>query len=164
MRSPIGEEPGIVHTGIRRLEGVESPGYSCPGSHASPLEAIRPERQEEPSLDSQLRSVRCAWLRGSMARAVTELCGPRLKVGLYTASKGMMQCQPRQRFGHTRAKNTATNLGVLLLTRHLWGDYTTPRWLLGCCGCKASRRKIHREGWRNNSGTAAKAAVPRRLP
>jgi hypothetical protein len=40
MRSPIGEEPGIVHTGIRRLGGVESSGYSYPGSHASLLEAM----------------------------------------------------------------------------------------------------------------------------
>jgi hypothetical protein len=42
MRSIIGEEPGIVHTGIRRLGGVESPGYSCPGSHESLFEAMRP--------------------------------------------------------------------------------------------------------------------------
>jgi hypothetical protein len=81
MRSPNGEKPGILHTGIQRLGGVESPGYSCPGSHASLLEAMRPERQEQPSPDSQLRSVRCAVLRGTMARAQTELCGPRLKVG-----------------------------------------------------------------------------------
>ena len=162
MRSPISGEPGIVHTGNRRLGGVESPGYSCTGSHASA--SLRPERQEEPSPDSRLRSVRCAGLRGSMARALTELCGPRLKVGEYTASKGVVQYQPCQRFGHTSAETAATNLGVLLLARHLWGDYTTPRWLLRCCGCNASGRKIHREGWRNNSGTAAKAAAPMRLP
>jgi hypothetical protein len=81
MHSHIGEELGIVHTGIRRLGGAESPGYSCPGSHGSLFEAMRPERQEEPSPDSQLRSVRSAGLRGSMARAFTELSGPRLKVG-----------------------------------------------------------------------------------
>jgi hypothetical protein len=80
MRSPIGEEPGIVHNGIRRLGGVESSGYSCSGSHSSLLEVTRPERQEEPS-HSQLRSVRCAEVRSSMARALTEFCRPRLKVG-----------------------------------------------------------------------------------
>jgi hypothetical protein len=26
MRSPIGEEPGNVHTDIRRLGGIEAPG------------------------------------------------------------------------------------------------------------------------------------------
>jgi hypothetical protein len=95
-----------------------------------------------------------------MARALTELCGPQLKV----ASKGMVQCQPCHRFSHIRTETAATNLSVLLLARHLWGDYTTSRWLLRCCGCKASRRKIHREGWHNNSGMAAKAAALRRLP
>ena len=53
----------------------------APGIHGSFFEAMRPERQEEPFPDSQLRSVRCAGLRGSMARAFTELSGPRLKVG-----------------------------------------------------------------------------------
>jgi hypothetical protein len=81
MRSPIGEELGIVHTGNRLLGRVEIPGYSCPGSQTSLLEATQPGRKEEPSPDSRLRSVRCAGLRGSMARAVTELCVPRLKVG-----------------------------------------------------------------------------------
>jgi hypothetical protein len=139
MHSPIGEEPWIVHTDIRRLGVVESPGYSCPGSHASLLEAMRPEHQEGPSPDSQLRCVCCAGFRGCMVHAVTELCGLQLKV----ASKGMVQCQPCQRFSHTHSETATMNLGVLLLARHLWGEYTTSRWLLRCCGCKASGRKIH---------------------
>lgn len=43
---------------------------------------------------------------------------------------------------HTRAETTATNLGLLLLARELWGEYTTPIWCLDAAVAKRAEGKF----------------------
>jgi len=78
-----------------------------------------------------------------MALALTELCGPQLKM----ASKGMVQCQPCQRFDHTHTPKQQLRTSVCCFWRDIFGVITP---LQGGCldaaVAKRAERKFNEKG------------------
>jgi hypothetical protein len=68
-------------------------------------------------------------------RSVTELCGLRIKVETYNASKGPLQCKRCQRFGHTQRNCGCALRCVACGDDHSSGTCVTPKQQLKCCSC-----------------------------
>jgi hypothetical protein len=66
-------------------------------------------------------------------RSLTELCGLRVNVETYTASKGSLQCKRCQRFGHTQRNCGYAPRCVDCGEAHLSGTCATSKQQLKCC-------------------------------
>jgi hypothetical protein len=93
-------------------------------------------------------------------RSLTDLCGLRVKVDTYNATKGPLQCKRCQRFGHTQRNCGYAPMCVACCDEHPSGKCVTSKQQLKCCSCGGNHPANYRgcSKWKKAKAAAAKRA------
>jgi hypothetical protein len=93
-------------------------------------------------------------------RSLTDLCGLRVKVEMYNAPKGPLECKRCQRFGHTQRNSGYAPTCVACGDEHMSGKCVTPKQQLKCCRCGGNHTANYRgcSKWKEVKAAAAKRA------
>ena len=125
-------------------EELESLEFSCLGSHAAAFRPSRPGPSQGPLSHTHFVLSVARGPEVSKVCSITELCGLRVSVESYVATKGPLQWKRYQRFGHTKRNCGYAPRCVACGGFHLFGGCSTPREQPQCCGCGGNDTAIYR--------------------
>jgi hypothetical protein len=96
-------------------------------------------------------------------RSLTKLCGLRMSVESYVATKAPLQCKRYQPFGHTQGNCGYSPRCVACGASHLSGGCSTPRERPQSCGCWGNHKVNYRgcSKWKEAKAALAKQAPER---